>query len=333
MGRACKLAFSYGLESDPTVAAKFLSKLTLKKKHDHIQEYVAKVKPTGNRIPLKAFTDSFSGMPKKSAAHRDGWTWELLRDAAQTPSMAPLLQKFTEHFSNRSLSQDMWAYLASTLLYPFHKKLPEERTSITDPALRPVTVGSVLTRFDCKAMVRMNKVAVAAELLLSHHFSFGINGGVQQVILACNVALEFNPSWVMLDLDSKNARTFCSRERLEEEHELNVAYHYMLESFRALYGKTVTVQWHFGNGPDMSVPLGPLVEKGLQALSDPRGEPRETRTGAGASRISTTLTTTKPLERPPPRGTLCLQSRSYAAELPATREGVKGQASPRRILT
>jgi hypothetical protein len=99
-------------------------------------------------------------------------------------------------------------------------------------------------------MVRMNRVAVAAELLLSHQFSFGINGGVQHVILACNIALEINPSWVMLDLDSKNAHTFCSRERLEEELELNVAYHYMLESFRALYGKTVTVQWHFGNGPD-----------------------------------------------------------------------------------
>ena len=28
-GRACKLAFSYGLESDPVVAAKFLAKLTL----------------------------------------------------------------------------------------------------------------------------------------------------------------------------------------------------------------------------------------------------------------------------------------------------------------
>jgi len=24
----------------------------------------------------------------------------------------------------------------------------------------------------------------------------------------------------------------------------------MFESFRALYGKTVTVQWHFGNSPD-----------------------------------------------------------------------------------
>ena len=68
--------------------------------------------------------------------------------------------------------------------------------------------------------------------------------------MACNVALEINPSWLMLDLDSKNAHTFCSRERLEEELELNVAYHYMLESFRALYGKTVTVQWHFGNGAD-----------------------------------------------------------------------------------
>ena len=60
--------------------------------------------------------------------------------------------------------------------------------------------------------------------------------------MACNIALEINPFWVMLDLDSKNAHTFCSRERLEEELELNVAYLYMLESFRALYGKTVTVQ-------------------------------------------------------------------------------------------
>jgi len=47
MGRACKLAFSYGLESDPAIAAKFLFKLTLKKKHDHILEFVARVKPTG----------------------------------------------------------------------------------------------------------------------------------------------------------------------------------------------------------------------------------------------------------------------------------------------
>jgi hypothetical protein len=72
----------------------------------------------------------------------------------------------------------MWAYLASALLYPFHKKLPEERTSVTDPALRPVTVGSVLTRFGCRAMMRMNRVAAAAELLLSHQFSFRINGGI-----------------------------------------------------------------------------------------------------------------------------------------------------------
>jgi hypothetical protein len=99
-------------------------------------------------------------------------------------------------------------------------------------------------------MVRMNRLAVAAEVLLSHQLSFGINGGVQQVILACNIALEINSSWLMLDLDSKNAHTFCSRDRLEEELELNVAYHYMLESFRALYGKTITVKWDFGSGPD-----------------------------------------------------------------------------------
>ena len=97
-------------------------------------------------------------------------------------------------------------------------------------------------------MVKMYKIAVAEELLMSQQFSFGINGEVQQVIFACNIALEINTSWLMLDLNSKNAHTFCPRDRLEEELELNMAFHYMLESFRALYGKTFTVQWHFGNG-------------------------------------------------------------------------------------
>ena len=54
----------------------------------------------------------------------------------------------------------------------------------------------------------------------------------------------------MMDMDSKNAHTFCSKDRLEENMELNVAFPYILESFRALNGKTVTVQWHYGNGPD-----------------------------------------------------------------------------------
>ncbi len=179
---------------------------------------MATVKPPENSIPLKAVTDAFSGMPKKSAAHRDCWTWELLRDAAQTHSTDALLRKFAERFSNGALPGNLWAYLASALLYPFHKKLLEERSSSTNPALRTVTVGSsVLIRFGCRVIVRMNKQAVAAEMLLSHQLSFGINGGAQQVIPACNVALEINPSWLMLDLDSKNAHTFCSRERHEEE--------------------------------------------------------------------------------------------------------------------
>ena len=99
-------------------------------------------------------------------------------------------------------------------------------------------------------MVRMICYAVAAKLLMSHQFSFGDNGGVQQTILAYNIALEINPSWLMMYLDSKNAHTFCLRDMLEEELDLDVAYHYMLESFKVLYGKTFTVQCHFGNGPN-----------------------------------------------------------------------------------
>jgi len=201
VGRASKLAFSYGLETDPGIAAEFLAKRALGARHFDIVAHVPKVKPPMNCIPLKAVNDAFLCMPKKSATHRDGWTWELLRDAAQTPSTATLLRKFVERFSNGALPQGLWAYLVSALIYPFHKKLPEERISTTYPALRPVTVGFVLTRFGCKVMVRMVRLAVAEEMLLSHQISF--------VILACNIALEINPLWLMLDLDSKMLTHFA----------------------------------------------------------------------------------------------------------------------------
>jgi hypothetical protein len=76
VGRAFKLVFSHGLESDPEIAAKFLSKLTLKERHAYIPAHVPEVNPPMNCIPLKAITDAFSGMPKKSVAHRNVWTWE-----------------------------------------------------------------------------------------------------------------------------------------------------------------------------------------------------------------------------------------------------------------
>jgi hypothetical protein len=141
----------------------------------------------------------------------------MMRDAAQFLSTASLLRKFAECFSNGAPPPELWAYLASALLYPFRNKMMEERLSTGDPALRPVTVGSLLTRFGCKVMVRMQTLAVAEEMLRSHQFSFGIHGGVQQVILASNIALEINPLWLMLDLDSANAHTLCSRDRPEEE--------------------------------------------------------------------------------------------------------------------
>jgi len=52
----------------------------------------------------------------------------------------------------------------------------------------------------------------------------------------------------MLDLDSKIPTSFA--QGTEEKLELNVSYHYMLDSFKAIFGKTVTLQWHFGNGPE-----------------------------------------------------------------------------------
>ncbi len=68
----------------------------------------------------------------------------------------------------------------------------------------------------------------------------------------------------MLDLDSKNAHTLCSRDKLEEELELDLTYHYMLMSLCALYVQTTTVQCHLGNGPDRPATSFQLSYEGLR---------------------------------------------------------------------
>ena len=65
---------------DPVVAATFLAKLTRSTLHKHVPAPPTTYKTTFVPIPLKTVTDAFTGMPKKSAPHRDGWTWELFRD-------------------------------------------------------------------------------------------------------------------------------------------------------------------------------------------------------------------------------------------------------------
>ena len=78
------------------------------------------------------------------------------------------MRKFTELFSNGALPKNLWTYLTFALMHPFHKLMLEERIDPKDPALRPVTVESVSTRFGCRVLFKMNMIAVAAQLLLSH---------------------------------------------------------------------------------------------------------------------------------------------------------------------
>ena len=70
------------------------------------------------------------------------------------------------------------------------------------------------------------------------------------MLFCVSLTLQLNPNFVEINLDLKNAHTFSSRDKSEEELESDVIYHYLLEVFRSLYGKTVTPQCHFGNGPD-----------------------------------------------------------------------------------
>jgi hypothetical protein len=72
---------------------------------------------------------------------------------------------------------------------------------------------------------------------------------VQQVILGISLFLQLNQNFVEIDLDLNNTHTFSSRDKAEEELESDIMFHYFLEAFKSLYGKMVTPQWHYGDGP------------------------------------------------------------------------------------
>ena len=196
VGKACKLAFSYGTESDPIVAAtlSFLAKLTRTLPHTHVSMPPSTFKTAFLPVPIKVVTNAFTCMPKKSAPHRDRWTWELFKDMANRPKTADMLRKFVELFANGKLPKPLWKFLSTTIMIPFHKLAHAERDFLKDPRPRPITIGALLCRFSVRTVLRMYRKGIAERMLLSNQFSFGMPVGVQIVILGCSVSLHCNPT-------------------------------------------------------------------------------------------------------------------------------------------
>jgi len=254
VGKVCKFAFSYGTESDPEVAARFLAKLTRTATHTHVAPPSSSYKTAFVPMPQKAITDTFTGMPKKSAPRRDGWTWKPFRDAASRPSTAALLRKFVELLVNGSLPKGLWKFLSSAIMIPFHKLAQLERYLLLDPRLHPITIGSLLTRFSSRSLLRLNSSGLAKRMLRSNH---GIPGGVQQVIMGCIVALECNPTFILGSLGFPwipwilgSPHTDCSRGLIWEMLMNDTYFHFLIHIFLCMYGDTCNPHWHYGSGPD-----------------------------------------------------------------------------------
>ena len=136
------------------------------------------------------------------------------------------------------------------IIIPFHKIAHIERLLLSDPSLRPITIGALLTKFSVRTVLPMHRKGIAENMLKSNHFSYGISSGVQQVILGCTVALHSNPTWVLGVFDLRNAHTNCSRGLIWQELENDMFFHFLVQIFICMSGKNRTPQWHFGKCPN-----------------------------------------------------------------------------------
>jgi len=73
-----------------------------------------------------------------------------------------------------------------------HKLAQLERDILSDPRLHPIKIGSTLTIFSCRSLLRLNIMGLAERMMRSNQVSYGILGGFQQVIMGCIVALQCN---------------------------------------------------------------------------------------------------------------------------------------------
>ncbi len=174
------MAFSYGTESDPIVAATFLAKLTRTVPHTHVPMPPSSFKTAFLPVPIKAVTYAFThtGMPKKSAPHKDGLTWELFRGMANRPKIDDLPRKFVELFANGKLPKPLWKFLSTTNITLFHKLAQAERDLLKDPRLRPIIIGALLCRFSVHTVLRIHRKGIVERMLQSNQFSYEIPGGV-----------------------------------------------------------------------------------------------------------------------------------------------------------
>ena len=148
-------------------------------------------------------------------------------------------------------------------MIPFHKLAHMERQLLADPRLRPITIGAMPTRFSVRSVLRMKRKGIAEVLLRSNKFSYGVPGGVQQVIIGCTVALQNNPTWVLGQFDLRNAHTDCSRGLIWQELEADTYFHFLMQILFCMYGDNFTPQWHFGNGPDQPPTSCHMSREGL----------------------------------------------------------------------
>jgi len=161
---------------------------------------------------------------------------------AGRPSTSGLLRKFVELFINGALPKPLWKFLSSTIMIPFHKLAQMERRLFADPRLGPITIGAMLTRFSVRSVLKMKRKGIAEVLLRSNQFSYGIPGGVQQVIMGCTVALQNNPTWVLGQFDLRNAHAVCSRGLIWQELEADTYFHFLMQIFICMYGDNCTPQ-------------------------------------------------------------------------------------------
>ena len=160
----------------PVVAATFLAKLARSSPHTPvIGPLFAFKSPFIVPIPIESVSDVFTSMPNKLAPMRDRWTWELLKDVASRTSIANLLRKFVELFVNGLLPKPLWMFLVTANMITFHKIARMERILLSDPSLRPITIGALLARFSVRTVLRMHRKKIAQNMMKSNQFSHVIS--------------------------------------------------------------------------------------------------------------------------------------------------------------
>jgi hypothetical protein len=189
-------------------------------------------------VTAKAVEDATGRLPLRRGTHRDGWTWESLKQCVGNTAGATAFALVGTAMLAGDMPDDAALFARSGVQLALAKD--------GGTGVRPAVMGTVLRRLAVRVLVRAH-VGTLRERLGARQFAVGHSRGVDQMHAALQIDSELAPAEVTRARDIANAHNSFSREAVAWLLERDPDLLHLLPAVELFMGEDAAELWYYGD--------------------------------------------------------------------------------------